>query len=118
MPISNDEDNESSPEELLADHPDLLAHLNAHLSREGSSVWQTLLQNVDESDFSLIDWAESLVALDEWLDQKGLALSTMDRLGYISCAAKSVSNSSIMSHLPSLVHDFLEQYGCELAVKK
>jgi len=45
-------------------------------------------------------------------------LSAEESLGYVSCAAASTGSAANLSHLPSLVGDFLEQYGCERAVKK
>ena len=106
--------NKPKLKQLLADHPALMKHFMS----DDANLRKILFQEVDESDFSLTDWVDSLAMLYRWLDQKGLVLSPRDSIGYISCAAKSVENSSSLSHLPSLVHDFLEQYGCELAVKK
>lgn len=110
MPGSNDTD----LKQMLADHPVLLEQVG----RDDSAFQKRLFQEVDESNFSLADWLDSLSVLYKWLDQNELNLSCQDGLGYISCAAKSVGSDAILSHLPSLVHDFLDQYGCELAVKK
>ncbi len=106
--------NELNLKRLFEDHPALMKHFMS----DDATLRTILFQKVDESDFSLIDWVDSLVMLHRWLDRQGLILSPRDSLGYISCAAKSVEDSSLLNHLPSLVHDFLEQYGCELAVKK
>lgn len=83
-----------------------------------STLMQRFFREVDESNFTLADWLESLAALYHWLDEKELTLSPKDGVGYVSCAAKSIGDSPALNHLPSLVHDFLEQYGCELAAKK
>ena len=107
-------DNEIKFKQLLADSPILLERFTG----ADSNLKKALLKEVDESSFALSDWLESLVLLDKYLDQKGLSLSPRDSIGYISCVAKSVSNSATLIHLPSLVNDFLEQYGCERAVKK
>ncbi|MGK0176150.1 MAG: hypothetical protein ACJAT5_000267 [Lentimonas sp.] len=107
-------DNNINLEHLLIEHPILLKEIKGG----GPALQKNLFQKADESDFSLADWVDSLDVLYRWLDQEGLALSFQDRLGYVSCAAKSVGNSSTLNHLPSLVHDLLEQYGCELAIKK
>ena len=101
-------------DQLFADHPVLLERVKS----DDSAFKKRLFQEVDESNFSLADWLDALSVLYKWLDQNGLNLPCQDGLGYISCAAKSVEGSSILIHLPSLVHDFLDQYGCELAVKK
>ena len=107
-------DDNNSPEQMLADHPVLLEQIKSG----GLTLQKKLFQEADDSNFSLADWLDSLDVLYKWLDRNGLNLSFQNGLGYVSCAAKSVGDSSTLSHLPSLVHDFLEQYGCELAVKK
>lgn len=106
--------NEINTGKLLSEYP----YLKPYLAEESSTLRQALLQEVDESVFSLIDWVESLVVLHRWLDANDLTLLSEYSLGYISCAAKSVGSDAALTHLPSLVHDFLEQYGCERAVRK
>lgn len=100
--------------QLIVRHPVLAEQFKD----EVPALEKRLLQEVDESSFSLSDWLDSLDILYYWLNQRALVLSLHEGLGYVSCAAKSVGNSSSLVHLPSLVYDFLEQYGCELAVKK
>lgn len=101
-------------EKLCADYPMLQEQVGS-----GDLTWQkALLQKVDETDFSLVDWVDSLNILYQWLEQSKLTLPFQDGLGYVSCAARSVGNNSALNHLPLLVHDFLDQYGCELAVKR
>ena len=106
--------NEIELRQLLVDYPILLEQFTL----KDSILTKTLFQEVDESGFSLADWVESLLVLYKWLDEKELTLSPQSGLGYISCAAKSVDSSSTLIHLPSLIDDFLEQYGCERAVEK
>ena len=101
-------------ENLLADCPVFLDYLK----EQEPAFGQNLLREVDESNFSLNDWVESLTVLNRWLDTKGLTLSSANCLGYVSCAAESVGDHSSLNHLPSIVSEFLEQYGCELAVAK
>jgi hypothetical protein len=106
--------NDITLEQLLANHPILLEQVE----RDHETLKTILFHEVDESNFLLSDWLKSLNVLYEWLERSGLTLSLQNGIGYVSCVAKSVDNSSTLNHLPSLVHDFLEQYGCELAVKK
>ena len=107
-------DNKIELEHLLMDYPILLEPFK----NADPALKKNLLQEVDESSFSLADWLDALGVLYKWLDKDGLVLLPEHGLGYVSCAAKSVSSNSTYIHLPSLVQDFLEQYGCELAVKK
>ena len=106
-------DNEIKFEALLANQPEFLDYLK----KQEPAFQQNLLQEVDESSFPLADWGKSLILLNQWLDERGLTLSAENCLGYVSCAAKAVGDSSGLSNLPSVVSEFLEQYGCERAVK-
>ena len=106
--------NTTTLEKICAGYPMLQKQIE-----NSDLAWQkALFEKVDESDFSLVDWVDSLNALYHWLERGGLTLTLQDGLGYVSCAAKSVGSSSTLNHLPSLVHDFLDQYGCELAVNR
>lgn len=106
--------NEINIKQILCDYP----VLQERFSNEDQALIKTLLQEVDESSYALTDWLDALALLYRWLDQSRLTLKIKDGLGYVSCAVKSVGDSSMLTHLPSLVGDFLEQYGCDCAVKK
>lgn len=101
----------------FADSPRVLAYLDAHF-KGAEDLLPALLEQVDESDFSLRDWMEALIVLNQWLEERSLNLPTNDNIGYVSCAVASAGAGAHLSHLPSLVRDLLEQYGCERAVKK
>ncbi len=101
----------------FADSPSVLAYLQAHFKDE-DAMQHALLDAADESDFSLHQWVEALIVSSQWLEVHCLTLSIEDNIGYVSCAAASAGSGANFSHLPSLVHDLLEQYGCERAVKK
>ena len=103
--------------EQFADSPSVLAYLDAHF-KGAADLLPALLEQVDESDFSLRDWMEALLVLNQWLEERGLNLPISDNIGYVSCAVASAGTGAHLSHLPSLVADLLEQYGCERAVKK
>lgn len=103
----------------LADSPKLLAYLEANFSGTGNALLRRqLLGAVDESTFSLRQWVESLRVVQSWLDTRGLELPIKDQIGYVHCAGESVGSGANLSHLPSLVADMLEAYGCERAVNK
>lgn len=103
--------------EQFADSPTVLAYLEAHFTG-ADDLQRALLEEVDESVFSLRDWMEALLVLDHWLQERSLNLPISDNVGYVSCAVASAGTGANLSHLPSLVADLLEQYGCERAVKK
>ena len=101
----------------FADSPSVLAYLDAHF-KGAEDLQRALLEEVDESDFSLRDWIEALLVLNQWLEERSLNLPFNDNIGYVSCAGASAGAGAHLSHLPSLVADLLEQYGCERAVEK
>ena len=101
-------------EQLLEDYPILSGSFGAI----DSTLSKRLFREVDESSFTLTDWLDSLSVLYHWLAANKLSLSPGDGIGYVSCTAKSVGSSPSLNHLPSLVLDFLNQYGCERATEK
>lgn len=101
----------------FADSPCVLSYLEAHFKDE-DALQHALLEEADDSHFSLHQWVEALIVLSQWLEVHCLALSIEDNIGYVSCAAISAGSGASLSHLPSLVHDNLEQYGCERAVER
>ena len=104
--------------EQFGEFPSILAYFKKHFKDENALLQNTLLNAVDESEFSLHEWIESLLVMDQWLEQNSLTLSTENSIEYVSCAATAVGGTLNLCHLPTVVNDFLEQYGCEQAVKK
>ena len=102
--------------ELFAEFPPMFRYLTTHFKKEDVVLQHTLLHAVDKSEFSLHEWVESLMVMDQWLTKNRLNLSTRNSIEYVSCAAASVGGNPTLCHLPSMVHDFLKQYGCERAV--
>ena len=105
--------------EQFADSPQLLAFWEAHFAGPENAVARhRLLEVSDSGSFSLRPWVESLHTLQAWLDARGLELSTEDQFGYVGCAGESAGAAANLTHLPSLVADMLEAYGCERAVRR
>lgn len=102
----------------FAGTPSLQKFVTTHFEGENVALQNTLFDAVDTSAFSLHEWVESLTAMEQWLEQNNLILSIKSSIEYVSCAAAAVETSANQSHLPSVVKDFLDQYGCESAVKK
>lgn len=110
---------EKAFKQQFADSPKLLALLEANFSgAENAVARHQLLELTDESAFSLRQWIESFRTMRAWLDARGLHMPIEDELGYICCAAESAGAGANLTHLPSLVADMLEAYGCERAVKR
>ena len=80
-------------------------------------IFRRFIDKVNNSNFSLEDWVQSLVFIKSWLLSEELELSLEDSIEYIDCVSKSINN---LAHLESLLNktkEFLLQYGCEKAVK-
>mgnify|MGYP001075583129 CR=1 FL=1 len=99
----------------FADSPGVLSYLEAHF-KGVDALQHALLEEADESAFSLHQWVEALIVLSQWLEVHGFDLSIEDHIGYVSCATAAAGAN--LTSLPSLVEDLLEQHGCERAVKK
>ena len=102
--------------EQFADSPLLVAFLETHLTGiENTSVRRQLLEAADDSEFSLYQWVESLSITQAWLDARGLELAMGEQIGYVRCACEAARAGASLTHLPSLVAEMLEAYGCERA---
>ncbi len=102
----------------FADSPVNMAFAETFFADCSIETRNALLDGVDESSYSLRDWIEALRTLGHWLDARGLVLEHHDQVGYVCCAAESAAASAQLTHLPSLVDEMLETYGCERAEKK
>ena len=102
--------------EQFADSPQLVVFLEAHFNGiENNSVRRQLLEAVDVGEFSLQQWVESLSIVHSWLDARGLELAMAEQIGYVCCAGEAAGAGASLTHLPSLVAEMLEAYGCERA---
>ena len=104
--------------EQFADSPKLVALLEANFAGvENAEIWHQLLEATDESEFSLHQWVDSLSIVIAWLDSRGLELAMKEQIGYICCAGEAAGAGANLTHLPSLVSEMLETYGCERATR-
>ena len=102
----------------FSDTPANAAFVDAQFRDVDDATVDEFLEAVDGSDFSFLDWVESLRSLVLWLDSNGLTMQLSDQIGYISCAAASAGAGAHLTCLPLLVEEMLDAYGCERAVKK
>ena len=95
-----------------------MAFLEVHFAGiENTSVRRQLLEAVDVSEFSLHQWVESLSIAQAWLDARGLELAMGEQIGYVCCAVEAAGAGASLTHLPSLVAEMRETYGCERATE-
>ena len=104
--------------EQFVDSPQLVTFLESHFDGiENTLARHQLLEAADESEFSLYQWVESLSIVKTWLDVRGLVLTMGDQIGYVCCAGEAAGAGASLTHLPSLVAEMLEAYGCERATE-
>ena len=104
--------------EQFVESPQLVAFLGAHFAGiENTLARRQLLEAADESEFSLHQWVESLSIVQAWLDVRGLELAIGEQIGYVYCACEAAGAGASLTHLPSLVAEMLEAYGCERATE-
>ena len=100
----------------FGDSPKLVVLLEAYFAGvENTEARHQLLEATDESEFSLHQWVDSLSIVIAWLDSRGLELAMEEQIGYICCAGEAAGAGANLTHLPSLVAEMLETYGCERA---
>jgi hypothetical protein len=104
--------------EQFGDNPAIVAYLESRLCDADQPAVDALFEFVDDGDFSLSEWFEALIVFDQWLDAQNSTIALDDQVGYLSCAAASAGAGSNLSHLPTLLEDMLQTYGCERAIKK
>ena len=102
----------------FADAPTALAWLEANLFEADDARVRLLLEEVDDSTYSLREWIDALVVMGEWLDARGLKAGIEDQIGFVSCANASAGAGASISVLSGIVSDMLDQYGFERAVAK
>ena len=102
----------------FGDSPKLVVLLEAYFAGvENTEARHQLLEATDESEFSLHQWVDSLSVVIAWLDSRGLELAMEEQIGYICCAGEAAGAGANLTHLPSLVAEMLETYGCERATR-
>ena len=102
----------------FADSPKLVVLLEAYFAGvENTEARHQLLEATDESEFSLHQWVDSLSVVMAWLDSRGLELAMEEQIGYVCCAGEAAGAGANLTHLPSLVAEMLETYGCERATR-
>ena len=102
----------------LSDSPHLLSFMEANFNGENKAVRERLGELVDESDYELRDWIQSLSIIGHWLDSHSMQMPLDDQVGYVCCAVEAIGAGATFEDLPNIVREMLEKYGCDRAVKK
>ena len=90
--------------------------LSPRILTEVSAVDETFvvswLHAIDESAYTLEEWAESVAAFDQWAQGAGRQLSLSHMLEYLSCCAES-GRSGVKLPLTFLMQEFIKSNGVE-----
>ncbi|GEM_PF-737157 len=85
------------------------------LDRGEAGGLDALLDNVDESDYSLADWVEALTSFDEWLVEKGETRRPLAGMrGYIHCCTFTNSPHLSSPILKVIVIKALTEFGFDV----
>lgn len=101
-------------EELL-ESPEALAFVRGHLEAFSDELVSQVLLEVDDSPFGADQWILSLGVLEQWLGSRSLQAKLNDQIGYVSCAASTVTSSFAETSLPEVVEQMLSDYGFDRA---
>ncbi|MEM6278991.1 MAG: hypothetical protein AAF733_05900 [Verrucomicrobiota bacterium] len=73
-----------------------------------------LLEEIDSSDYSAIDWVEALIAFDRWLEDEGVQKRPFpDMAGYVHCCTLMNAPQVSLPSLKVIVLQSLTDFGFE-----
>ncbi len=81
----------------------------AELQGERLKKW---IQVMDESPFSVDQWAEALIEFNAWELKEQRTLGIEHKLEYLSCCTESGMPAHLLS-LPFLLQEYLRDHGVE-----
>jgi hypothetical protein len=70
-----------------------------------------VLQEVDDSMYSLTSWLAGLRVLQRWLAVRGQAASLVYQCGFLSCCAEFAERNPTRPSLAEVVEDMLDDHG-------
>lgn len=98
----------------LPDTTNLRTEFESLLDRSTEVDLDRLVEEVDDSNYSLKDWAEAFLVFDKWLSHQ--AEPNVERnfthiLGYLHCCQMMISDSVENPNLQAIVIQCLTDYG-------
>ena len=82
----------------------------AALKEDELKHWAKLM---DESEHSLDEWLNAIVAFNLWLEREKRQIDLFHRIEYLSCCAEGGIQTGGMLTLTDLFHDYVKLYGVE-----
>ncbi|MEM8549925.1 MAG: hypothetical protein AAGF10_03980 [Verrucomicrobiota bacterium] len=78
---------------------------------EGQGGFTALAEEVNDSPYSLEDWAAAIEYFYDWLEQNGRHASFAVILPYLSCSVEAVASVAERPALIAVLTDMLDEYG-------
>ena len=78
---------------------------------DAGTGWKDLSALIDESCYSVSDWAKAIVCFLKWERHCGLYLDPNSMLSYLSCSAEAAASSPILQPFEEQVEEMLETFG-------
>lgn len=101
-------------EQTIDADPGLAREFRVFLKNTPQFKEEELFEKVDESDYSLRDWAEALVVFDRWLTvERARERPFTAMLGYIHCCTMANTPQIGLASLKVIVDQSLTEYGFE-----
>ena len=99
----------------MGEESPLLQEFEGLLSRGNGAELEPLLDQVDDSDYSLADWVEAFVAFDRWLAETGEMRRPLTGMrGYIHCCTFMNPPVLCSPSLKVIVIKALTEYGFDV----
>lgn len=93
------------------DDPARQGWIAAHLT--GPGLVEALLQLVDDSPYSLAQWIDAFIVLEQWLEAQRRCASIQEQLGYVHCSAAAAGSGASLTTLDAVVREMLDAHGFE-----
>ena len=103
-------------ETLLAGDSGMYAGFCSFLERSETVDLKKLVDEVDESNYSLHDWIESLLRFDDWLERKKVEKRDFcSMLGYLHCCTFVIPATVGSPSLKGVLQQCLNDHGYDAA---
>lgn len=80
---------------------------------DSGTGWKALSALIDESCYSLADWARAIVCFLKWEGTHSSTIEPASMLAYLCCSAEAAANSPILLPFEEQVEEMLETFGYE-----
>ena len=73
----------------------------------------TFIADVDDSQYSLQEWSQAIVAFDQWAIEQKRQLSLPSKIEYLCCCVQGTVKEGRLLSLLSVWETYVQNYGVE-----